>query len=78
MRELDDVLAVKGFLEDYLQKYYGKKPVIVELTKAIKSFHMWDVSVRARIGDCDYGLAHYIDGFRGVVWDMRSRASLLW
>ena len=66
MNELDDVLAVKGFVEDYLTKFYGEEPVIVELTKAIKSLHVWDLSVRVRVGNREYGLAMYVDGLRGI------------
>jgi len=36
MNELDDVLAVKGFVEDYLTIFYGEKPVLIDWVKAIK------------------------------------------
>ena len=35
MDELDDVLAVKGFVEDYLMRFYGEKPLLIDW-KAVK------------------------------------------
>jgi len=34
MNGLDDVLAVKGFVEDYLTKFYGEKPLLIDWVKA--------------------------------------------
>lgn len=66
MDELDDLLAVKGFVEDYLTRFYGEKPVLVDWVKAVKRGSTWDLSVRVRIKDRDYGLSIVIDALRGT------------
>jgi len=66
MDELDDVLAVKGFVEDYLTRFYGEKPVLVNWVKAVKRDNTWDLSIRVRIRDRDYGLSIFVDALRKI------------
>jgi len=36
MDELDDILAVEGFVEDYPTKFYGEKPALINWVKAFE------------------------------------------
>lgn len=66
MNELDDVLAVKRFVEDYLTKFYGEKPVSIDLVKAVKVSNIWDLTMKVRIPRYDYGLKLSVDALRGL------------
>jgi hypothetical protein len=66
MHELEDVLSVKKFVEDYLAKFYNEKPLVLDLVRAIKTSNMWDLSVRAKFKDREYGLAIHVDALRRI------------
>jgi hypothetical protein len=36
MNELDDVLSVKKFVEDYLAKFYEEKPLLINWVNIVK------------------------------------------
>ena len=64
MNELDDVLSVKKFVEDYLARFYGEKPLQIDWVKAVKVSNTWDLSLRARFKGHEYGLAIQVDALR--------------
>lgn len=66
MDELDDVLAVKRFVDDYLTKFYGEKPVLIDLVKAVKVLNIWDLTMKVRMRTYDYGLKLSVDALRGL------------
>jgi hypothetical protein len=66
MNELDDVLAVKKFVEDYLTEFYDEKPVLINWVKAVKTLNTWDLAIRAKFKDREYGLSLYVDAFRKI------------
>lgn len=72
MDELDDVLAVKEFVEDYLIRFYGEKLVLVNWVKAVKRDNVWDLSIRVRIKDRDYGLGILVDALRKICMPLRA------
>lgn len=66
MHELEDVLSVKKFIEDYLARFYGEKPLLIDWVKAIKTSNTWDLSIRAKFKDREYGLAIRVDSLRKI------------
>jgi hypothetical protein len=65
MNELDDVLSVKKFVEDYLAKFYEEKPLLINWVNIVKLRNItWDLSIRVKFKDREYGLAIYVDSFR--------------
>jgi len=66
MDALDDVLAAKGFVENYLTKFYGEKPALIDWVKIVKRDNTWDLSIRVRIKDHEYGLGILIDALRKI------------
>jgi len=66
MNGLDDVLAVKGFVEGYLTKFYGEKPLLIDWVKAVKVLNIWDLSIRVRFKERDYGLSVFVDALRNI------------
>jgi hypothetical protein len=66
MHELDDVLSVKKFVEEYLARFYGEKPLLIDWVKAIQVSNMWDLSIRARFKEREYGLAIQVDALRKI------------
>jgi len=67
MNELDDVLSVKKFVEDYLAKFYEEKPLLISWVKIVKMRNItWDLSLRVKFKDREYGLAIYVDVFRKI------------
>lgn len=67
MNELDDVLSVKNFVEDYLTRFYGRKPLLISWMKIVKVLNItWDLSIRVKFKDREYGLAILVDAFRKI------------
>ena len=67
MNELDDVLSVKKFVEDYLTRFYEEKPLLINWVKIVKMRNItWDLSIRVKFKDREYGLAIYVDAFRKI------------
>ncbi len=66
MSELDDVLAVKRFVEDYLTRFYDQKPLLIDWVKALKQDNTWDLAIRARFKDREYGLNIRVDALRKI------------
>ena len=67
MNELDDVLSVKKFVEDYLTKFYGEKPLLINWVEIVKLRSItWDCSIRVKFKDREYGLAILVDAFRKI------------
>lgn len=67
MNELDDVLSVKNFVEDYLTRFYGEKPLLINWMKIVKVLNItWDLSIRVKFKDREYGLAILVDAFRKI------------
>ncbi len=66
VNELDDVLAVKRFVEDYLTKFYEEKPVLIDWVRAVKVLNTWDLAIRARFKDREYGLSIRVDALRKI------------
>ena len=65
MNELDDVLSVKKFVEDYLARFYEEKPLLINWVKIVKVRNItWDLSIRVKFKDHEYGLAILVDAFR--------------
>jgi len=65
MNELDDVLSVKKFVEDYLAKFYEEKPLLINWVKIVRVRNIaWDLSIRVKFKNREYGLAIYVDAFR--------------
>ena len=64
--ELDDVLAVKRFIDDYLTKFYEEKPVLIDWVKAVKVLNTWDLAIRVTFKDREYGLSICVDAFRRI------------
>jgi hypothetical protein len=66
MNDLDDVLSVKKFVEDYLTRFYGEKPLLIDWVKAVKVLNAWDLSIRVRFKDREYGLGIRVDVLRKI------------
>ena len=67
MNELDDVLSVKKFVEDYLTRFYGEKPMLINWTKIVKVLNItWDLTIRVKFKDREYGLAILVGAFRKI------------
>lgn len=67
MNELDNVLSVKNFVEDYLTRFYGEKPLLINWMKIVKVLNItWDLSIRVKFKDREYGLAILVDAFRKI------------
>jgi len=66
MNELDDVLAVKKFVKDYLIRFYDEKPMLIDWVKAVKRDNTWDLAIRARFKDREYGLSIRVDALRKI------------
>jgi hypothetical protein len=66
MHELEDVLSVRRFVEDYFARFYGEKPLGIDWVKAVKMSNIWDLSIRAKFKDREYGLAIQVDSLRKI------------
>jgi hypothetical protein len=66
MNELDDMLAVKRFVEDYVAKFYGEKPILIDWVKAVKVSNTWDLSIRVKFKQREYGLGIQVDALRKI------------
>jgi hypothetical protein len=66
MNDLDDTLSVKKFVEDYLTRFYGEKPLLIDWVKAVKVLNTWNLSIRVRFKDREYGLGIYVDALRKI------------
>lgn len=74
MNELDDVLAVKRFIDDYLTKFYEEKIVLIDWVKAVKVLNTLHLAIRVTFKDLEYGLSICVDPFRRICTGMRLRA----
>jgi len=66
MNELDDVLSVKKFVEDYLTRFYEEKPLLIDWVRVVKVLNTWDLSIRVRFKGREYGLGIYVDALRKI------------
>jgi hypothetical protein len=64
MHELDDVLAVKKFVDEYVERFYGGKPVLIDWVRAVKMSERWDLAIRVKFKDREYGLSLQVDALR--------------
>ena len=66
MNELYDVLSVKKFVEDYVARFYGEKPLLIDWVKAVNVFNTWDLSIKVRFKEREYGLGILVDALRKI------------
>jgi len=54
------LLSIKRFVEDYFTRFYNEKPVLIDWVKAVKVLSTWDLAIRAKFIDREYGLSIYV------------------